>query len=220
MKYLVPVVFILVAVVILGASGYLYYQYYGSPRCEACGMIITPEMQASIHMTDVNTGQRIWTCCPGCMLRSVAAHPNVHIEIYDDWYGTQVSAAVIEIRNSSVVSVTPETSRILLGAKIVKGCANNRFAINETSVQLLLQNGYNPSNPIAIFKNVLPNGTPVVAVSAALPGLITTGIQYVPPSNLFLGAMIGIGIVVLLLSIVAWRKLLRPFPAKIPEVGK
>ncbi len=220
MKYLVPAVFIIVAVVILGASGYLYLQYYGSPRCEACGMIITPEMHASIIMTDVDTGQRIWTCCPGCMLRSVAAHSNVHIEIYDDWYGKQVAPAVIEIRNKTVVSVTPETSRILLGAKIIKGCANNRFAMNETSAQLLLQNGYNPANPIAIFKNPLPNGTPVVTPAAALPGLLQTGIQYVPPSNMFLGAMIGLGIVVLVLSFVAWRKLIKPVPVTTTEERK
>jgi hypothetical protein len=217
-KYIVPAVFIIVAAAILGASGYLYNQYYGTPRCEACGMIITPEMEANIYMVDVNTNQRIWTCCPGCMLRSVAAHPNVHIEIMDGWYGAAAAKTVIEIRNSSVVSVNPSTARILPGAKIVKGCANNRFAINETSAQLLLQNGYNPSNPLTVFKNTLPNGTQVVPVSAALPGMITTGIQYVPPSNAFLIAMIAIGVAVLLLSVVAWRKLLKPAPPK-PQIG-
>jgi hypothetical protein len=217
-KYIVPAVFIVVAVAILGVSGYLYYQYYGSPRCEACGMIITPEMDANIYMIDVDTNQRIETCCPGCMLRSVAAHPNVHIEIMDSWYGSLAPKTVIEIRNSTVVSVTPDSARILLGAKIVKGCANNRFAINETSVQLLLQNGYNPANPLAVFKNTLPNGTPVVTVSAALPGLITTGVQYVPPSNAFLIGMLVIGIAVLLLSVVAWRKLLKPTSPQ-PKIG-
>lgn len=216
-KYVIPLAFIVVAIVVLGAGGYLYYQYYGTPRCEACGMIITPEMEANIKLVDVNTNQRIWTCCAGCMLRSVAGHPDVHIEIMDSWYGSLAPKTVIEIRNSTVVSVTPESARLLLGAKIVKGCANNRWAINETSAQLLLQNGYNPSNPLSVFKNALPNGTPVVTVSAALPGLIQTGIQYVPPSNIFLGSLIMVGVVVLLLSVIAWRKLLRPAAAK-PQV--
>jgi hypothetical protein len=217
-KYVVPVVFIIVAAAILGASGYLYYQYYGSPRCEACGMIITPEMEANIYMKDVSTNQRVWTCCAGCMLRSVAAHHDVHIEVMDSWYGLASEKTVIEIRNSSVLSVTPDTARLLLGAKIVKGCANNRWAINDTSAQLLIQNGYNPSNPLTVFKNTLPNGTPIVMASAALPGLITTGVQYVPPSNTFLIAMIVIGVAVLLLSVVAWRKLIKPASPK-PQIG-
>jgi hypothetical protein len=217
-KYIVPIVFVIVAAAIMGASGYLYYQYYGSPRCEACGMIITPEMEANIYMLDVNTNQRVWTCCAGCMLRSVAAHHDVHIEVMDSWYGAAAPKTVIEIRNSSVLSVTPDTARLLPGAKIVKGCANNRFAINETSAQLLLQNGYNPANPLTVFKNTLPNGTQIVSVSAALPGMMTTGIQYVPPSNTFLIAMIAIGVAVLLLSIVAWRKLIKPASPK-PLVG-
>jgi hypothetical protein len=217
-KYVIPAVFIIVAAVILGASGYLYYQYYGSPRCEACGMIITPEMEANIYMLDTNTNQRVWTCCAGCMLRSVAAHHDVHIEIMDSWYGSSAPDTVIEIRNSSVLSITPDTGRLLLGAKIVKGCANNRFAINDTSAQLLIQNGYNAANPLTVFKNPLPNGTPIVAVSAALPGMITTGIAYVPPSNLFLVAMIVVGVAVLLLSIVAWKKLIKPATPK-PQTG-
>ncbi|MEM3365115.1 MAG: hypothetical protein QXM93_01705 [Candidatus Methanomethyliaceae archaeon] len=216
-NYIIAGVFVVVALVLIGTGGYYYYTYYGTPRCEACGMIITPEMDANIKMIDLNTNQRVWTCCPGCMLRSVAAHPNVHIEALDSWYGTAAPKIVIEIRNGEVVSVSPETARILLGSKIVKSCANNRIAINETSAALLLQNGWNPNNPLAVFKNPLPEGTPVLTVTQALPGLKQMGIQYVPPSAAFLGSIVVIGIVVLLIGIFAWKKLVAPKAKPVQE---
>ncbi|MBS7619015.1 hypothetical protein KEJ25_10615, partial [Candidatus Bathyarchaeota archaeon] len=139
-KYIMAGLFVVVALLLIGTGGYYYYTYYGTPRCEACGMIITPEMDANFKVIDVNTNQRVWVCCAGCMLRVVAAHPNVHIEALDSWYGTSAPKIIIEIRNGEVASVTPDTARILLGSKIVKSCANNRIAINQTSAELLLQN--------------------------------------------------------------------------------
>lgn len=207
---IMPVVFLIVAAAIIGSSAYLYFQYYATPRCEACGMLITPEMERNIVMVDADTGQRIWTCCPGCMLRSVAAHPNVNITALDSWYGTSAPSIQIIIRNGSVVSVTPDTARILLGTKIVQSCANNRIAINSTSIQLLLENGYNPNNPLAVFKNPLPQGTPVVTVSEALDGLKAKGISYVPPSMTFIGGIAIVGILVLVFGLVAWKKLSAP----------
>ncbi|MBC7113590.1 MAG: hypothetical protein H5T34_06220 [Candidatus Methanomethyliales bacterium] len=221
-KYIVLGIFVVVALLLIGTGGYYYYTYYGTPRCEACGMIITPEMDANIKMIDLDTNQRVWTCCPGCMLRSVAAHPNMHIEALDSWYGTSAPKIVIEIRDGSVVSVTPDTARILLGAKIVKSCANNRIAINETSAALLLQYGWNQNNPLAVFKNELPEGTPVLTVAQALPGLKQTGIQYVPPSATFLGSIVVIGVAVLIIGVLAWKKLTVPpsKPAQVPPAPK
>jgi hypothetical protein len=217
-RYIMVGVFVVVALLLIGTGSYYYYTYYGTPRCEACGMIITPEMDANIKMIDLDTNQRVWTCCPGCMLRSVVAHPNVHIEALDSWYGTSAPKIVIEIRNGSVVSVTPDTARILLGSKVVKSCANNRIAINETSAALLLQYGWNRDNPLAVFKNELPQGTPVLTVAQALPGLKQIGIQYVPPSAAFLGSIVVIGVVVLIIGILAWKKLgvPPPKPAQVP----
>ena len=217
-RYIMVGVFVVVALLLIGTGSYYYYTYYGTPRCEACGMIITPEMDANIKMIDLDTNQRVWTCCPGCMLRSVVAHPNVHIEALDSWYGTSAPKIVIEIRNGSVVSVTPDTARILLGSKVVKSCANNRIAINETSAALLLQYGWNRDNPLAVFKNELPQGTPVLTVAQALPGLKQMGIQYVPPSAAFLGSIVVIGVVVLIIGILAWKKLgvPPPKPAQVP----
>ena len=217
-RYIMVGVFVVVALLLIGTSGYYYYTYYGIPRCEACGMIITPEMDANIKLIDVDTNQRVWTCCPGCMLRSVAAHPNVHIEALDSWYGTSAPKIVIDIRNRTVVSVTPDTARIILGSEISGGCASNRIAINETSVALLLQYGWNRDNPLAVFKNEVPQGAPVLTVAEALPGLIEIGIQYVPPSTTFLGSIVVIGVAVLIIGILAWKKLGAPLPkpAQVP----
>jgi len=212
-NYVLPVIFVVVAAAIIGSSGYLYYQYYATPRCEVCGMLITPEMERNIIMVDADTGQRVWTCCPGCMLRSVAAHPNVNITALDSWYGTSAPNIQIIIRNGSVVSVTPESARILLGSKIVKSCANNRIAINQTSIDLLLANGWNPDNPLAVFKNPLPEGTPVLTVAGALPGLKQMGISYVPPSMAFIGGIALVGVLVLVFGLVAWKKLSPPVKA-------
>jgi hypothetical protein len=203
-------VFVVVALVMLGSAGYLYYQYYGQPRCEACGMIITSEMAENMHIIDTDTNQRLYSCCAGCMLRLAAAHPNMNLEVLDSWYGTAAPATVIEIRNGSVVSVSVDTARIMLGSKLTNSCVSNRFAINATSAQFLQANGYNPSNPLSPFKTTLPDNTPLVNVSAALTALKAKGISYVPPSMAFLIGAATAGIAVLAIGLVAWKKLSVP----------
>lgn len=211
-KYLPIIAFLAVAAVLIGIGSYYYYVYYGIPRCPVCGMLITPEMMENFAITDVSTNQRLYVCCPGCALRLVAAYPNLHIEMLDSWYGKAAPKIVIEIRNGSVVSVTPESARILLGGKITGSCSHNRIAINETSAALLLKNGWNPNNPLTVFKTALPEGTPVVTVQAALPGLKEKGIAYVPPSPVFLGSIIIAGIVVLIMAALSWRRMTRTAP--------
>jgi hypothetical protein len=213
-NYIVTGAFILVALIVLGSSGYLYYAYYGKPRCEACGMMITPEIDANYIITDTNTNQRIWVCCAGCMLRLASAHPDMHIEALDSWYATSAPTIVINITGGQVSSVVPSSTRLLLGSKISNSCVSNRIAINETSTQLLLLNGYNPDNPLSPFKTVVPNGTPALNISAALVPLKAKGIQYVPPSAAFLTGIAIAGVAVLAVGVLAWKKLLTPVAAK------
>jgi len=203
-------VFAIVALVMLGSSGYLYYQYYGQPRCEACGMIITPEMAENMYIVDTGTNQRLYSCCAGCMLRLAAAHPDMHLEVMDSWYGTAAPKTIIEIRNGQLQSVSVDTARIMLGSKLTNSCTSNRFAINATSAELLQLNGYNPSNPLSIFKSTLPANTPLVNVSAALTTLKARGISYVPPSMAFLIGVAVAGIAVLAIGVMAWKKLSVP----------
>lgn len=218
-KYIPVITFVAIAVVLIGVGSYYYYIYYGIPRCPVCGMLITPEMMENFIVIDVTTNQRLYVCCPGCALRLVAAYPNLHIEMLDSWYGKAAPKIVIEIRNGSVVSVTPESARILLGGKITGSCSHNRIAINETSIALLLKNGWNPDNPLTVFKTTLPEGTPVPTIHAALPGLKEKGIAYVPPSPLFLGSIIIAGIVVLIIAALSWRRITKITPKPI-EIKK
>ncbi|MEM2743194.1 MAG: hypothetical protein QXF54_04265 [Candidatus Methanomethylicaceae archaeon] len=211
-KYIPVITFIAISIVLIGIGSYYYYIYYGVPRCPVCGMLITPEMMENFVIIDTTTNQKIYVCCPGCALRLVAAYPNLHMEMLDSWYGKTAPKIIIEIRNGSVISVTPETARILLGGKITGSCSHNRIAINETSVNLLLKNGWNPNNPLSVYKTTLPEGTPVVTAQAALPGLKEKGIAYVPPSPLFLGSIIIAGIIVLIIAIVTWRKIIKITP--------
>lgn len=205
-KCIPAIAFTVVALAFIVVGAYYYYVYYGVPRCPACGMLITTEMMENFYVVDADTGQRLYACCPGCMLRLVAKWPNLRIEALDSWYGKAAPKIIIEIRNGTVISVTPESARLLLGAKITKSCSHNRIAINETSARLLLEKGYNPNNPVTVFKTQLPEGTPVVTVSAALPGLKDMGIAYTPPSLLLLIGIVIVGVAILAISIIAWKK--------------
>ncbi len=213
-------VFLAVALVILGSSGYLYYQYYGQPRCEACGMIVTAEMDENYYIVDTHTNQRVYACCSGCMLRLAAAHPDLHLEVLDSWYGTAAPTTIIEIRNGTVLSVSVDTARIMLGSKLTNSCVSNRFAINSTSAQLLQENGYNPSNVLSPFKTTLPANTPLLNASAALVPLKAKGIAYVPPSAAFLIGIAIVGVAVLAIGVVAWKKLPAPKKLSAPATPK
>lgn len=210
---LLPVIFIVIAVVLVGVSGYYYNEYYGKPRCEACGMIIATDLATNYVITDTTTNQRVYACCSGCTLRVVAAHANVHIEALDSWYGLATSTIQIDITNRTVTSVSPNSTLIVLGSKVTSTCVSNRIAINQTTAQLLVQNGYNSNNPLSPFKTEVPAGAPLLNVSAALTAMLLKGIAYVPPSSALLLGIIVAGILVLALGLVAWKKLL-PSPVK------
>jgi hypothetical protein len=214
-----PLVFITIALVLVGVSGYYYNEYYGKPRCEACGMIITSEMSLNYVVTDTITNQKVYACCPGCMLRVVAAHPNVHIDAFDSWYGTAAPTIQIDIVNKTVTNVSPSSTLIVLGSKISGGCVSNRIAINQTTAQLLVQNGYNTSNPLSPFKTEVPTGAPLMNVSATLTAMLVKGIAYVPPSSTLLIGIIVAGILVLLLGLVAWKKLLPSTAKKLSQTA-
>jgi hypothetical protein len=144
------------------------------------------------------------------MLRVVAAHANVHIEALDSWYGLAAPKIQIDIFNRTVINVSPNSTLIVLGSKVTSTCVSNRIAINQTTAQLLVQNGYNASNPLSPFKTDVPAGAPLLNVSAALTAMLMKGIAYVPPSSALLIGIIIAGVLVLLLGLVAWKKLLPP----------
>ena len=209
MKILVLVGFlVIVSVLLISTSGYLFYQNYIRPRCEACGMIITEESDGNYRIYDTSTNQRLWACCAGCMLRLAAAHPNLHIEALDSWYGVSAQIISIDIADGKVTSVNPNTTLIVLGSKITNSCVSNRIALNQTSVQLLLANGYNANNPLSPFETSVPVDAPILSVQQALVPLKAKGIIYSTPSPLIMYGAALVGVFVLIIGIVAWKKLL------------
>jgi len=207
-------VFVVIAALLVGTSGYLFYQDYSRSRCEACGMAISAESNINYRIYDTSTNQRLWACCSGCMLRLAAAHPDLHIDALDSWYGESAQKISIDIADGNVSSVSPNTALIILGSKITNSCVSNRIAINQTSAQLLLVNGYNSNNPLSPFKTSVPAGAPLLTAQKALVPLKAKGIQYSPPSPLMMyGAAIA-GIAVLVIGIIAWKKLLPTKPSQ------
>jgi hypothetical protein len=215
MKSLVFIgVFIVVAALLVGTSGYLFYQEYSRSRCEACGMVISAESDVNYSIYDTSTNQRLWACCSGCMLRLAAAHPDLHIDALDSWYGESVQKISIDITDGNVSSVSPNSALIVLGSKVTNSCVSNRIALNQTSAQLLLANGYNANNPLSPFKIPVPAGAPLLTVQQALVPLKAKGIQYSPPSPLMMYGAALAGIAVLVIGIIAWKKLLPTKPSQ------
>ena len=199
---------VLIVLLLVGALGYLYYENYGKPRCEACGMIISAETDKNYRIVDTSTNQQIGACCSGCMLRVTATHPNLSIEALDSWYGESAQKISISIVNGNVSSVSPSTTLIVLGSKITNSCASNRIALNQTSAQLLVADGYNPNNPLSPFKTSVPANAPQMTVQQALVPLKAKGITYSGPSTLPLYGIAAAGVIILVTSIVAWKKLM------------
>jgi hypothetical protein len=200
-------VFVVVAALLIGASGYLFYQQYSRPRCEACGMGISAESEANYSIYDASTNERLWACCSGCMLRLAAAHPDLDIDALDSWYGESAQKISIDIVDGNVSSVSPNTALIVLGSKVTNSCVSNRIALNQTSAQLLLDNGYNANNPLSPFKTSVPAGAPLLTVQKALVLLKAKGITYNPPSPLTMYAAAIAGVAVLVIGIIAWKML-------------
>ncbi len=208
MKNSVLVGVVVVAALLIGASGYLYYQEYSRSRCEACGMAITTESEANYEIFDASTNKRLWACCSGCMLRLAAAHPDMHIDALDSWYGESAQKISIDIADGSVSSVSPDTALIVLGSKVTNSCVSNRIALNQTSAQLLRDNGYNADNPLSPFKTEVPATAPLLTVQQALVPLKAKGITYTPPSPITMYAAAIAGVAVLVIGVIAWKKLL------------
>ena len=206
------VALIVVAVAMFGVTGYFSYQFYGFDRCPVCGMLITPEMDEHFEIYDED-GNRVHSCCIGCVFRlldPVRGWDELHLKTFCDWYGPDYVITIDMYDHGKRVEFTPDTAKAMLGAKVVKSCANNRIAYNQTAVEALLKNGYHPENTMTYQHSALPEGTfPIAPPSKVAPVLAEDpGIAYVPPSTLLLVSFAIIGVVILVATIVAYRKVI------------
>lgn len=172
-------------------------------------MNITSEMKQHIQIHDAN-GQRHYACCQGCMLRLLdpkRGHEELTIETFCDCHGPDYKITINAKEYGNLTTVTPNTARLLLGAKVAPSCANNRIAYNQTAVERLLSQGYT-SHTMSFQQNPLPPETPVVPIDKAATTLATQkGIAYVPPSPLMPTLLAVVGVVIITGSFMAYRKM-------------
>lgn len=136
----------LVAVTVSGPLGTMFPEYkinyFGAPAgwtaspsrpdgCETCAMVSPAgaEDRMGIWTPD---GEQHLACCPMCALKMVKFYDDLYMEWKCDVTGKQI---VIEIRNKEVVSVSPETARVIVGGT---GCMSNKHAYDDAAVQTLL----------------------------------------------------------------------------------
>ena len=195
------ILLIIAGVGVVGVSGYTIYQQTSEIHCEACGMIITPEIQQHIDIVD-GSGAAHYACCQGCMFRLLDqknGYSSLHIETYCDYYGPEYKITIDCTQNGNYTVSTPNTAVILFGGKIVPSCANNRIAYNSTAADRLISEGYS-AYTMSWQKNPLPEGTPVMPAAMVAPNLAQKGISYTPPALTIPLLLGGVGLVVLLIS--------------------
>jgi hypothetical protein len=207
-RKILPIVLLVTAIGILGVSGAVYAQQYSVVRCEACGMQISPEMQAHIQIKDAQ-GNSHYACCQGCMLTLLdpkRGYEQLNITTYCDFYGPSFAISIVAKEHGNLTVTTPSTAVILMGGKIVASCANNRIAYNQTAADELLELGFT-ANTMIYQQHQLPNGTPVVPVAKAAMMMAAKGITYVPPQPIVpvLLAVVGVGVIAV--SVVGYKKL-------------
>ncbi len=198
-------------VVLLGGASYEYYQsYVAVPKhCEACGMAIMPEMEQHLLIRDELTGQQVYACCQGCALKladPVRGRKEYTIQTFCDYFGPERKITINVKDHGNSVTVDPVTARLLLGAKVVKSCANNRFAYNQEAVDGLLKKGFTQYT-MTWQQHPLPEGTPVMEIPKATPVLANGGITYVAPSPIMPMIIAVAGALTLGGSLLAYRKL-------------
>jgi hypothetical protein len=133
-------------------------------------------------------------------------YEQLHIETFCDFYGPQYKIIIDLDQHGNTTTSTPDTALILLGSKVVKSCANNRIAYNQTAANALLSQGYT-EHTMHYQQNPLPEGTPTLPVANAAPMLAKMGITYVPPSPLVPALLLVAGMMILVGSFITYKKL-------------
>ena len=195
------ILLLIASVAVVGVSGYTIYKQTSETHCEACGMLVTPEIKQHIVIVD-GSGESHYACCQACMLRLLdpnKGYSTLHIETYCDYYGPEYKITIDSTQNGNNTVTTPDTAVILLGGKVVASCANNRIAYNKTASDRLISDGYS-AYTMSWQRNPLPQGTPVIPVAMVAKTMAQKGISYTPPSLTFPLLLGGFGVLVLIVS--------------------
>ena len=203
----VSLLLLIAGIGVVGVAGYTIYQLATETRCEACGMIVTPEIKEHIKIVDGSSVTH-YACCQGCMLRLLdpkTGFSTLHIETFCDYYGSGYKITIDATLNGNKTITTPSTAVILLGTKVVASCANNRIAYNQTAAETLIRDGYS-SNTMSWQKNPLPQGTPIMSVAMTAKAMAQKGISYTPPSLMVPIILTSFGVIILVVSGVVLKR--------------
>jgi hypothetical protein len=175
----------------------------GVLQCEICGMDVTAESQTRYAVTDGN-GNVHYVECFMCALQLIKDYPTLHIQTYCDWYGSNYPITVDSTNYGANVVVTPSTAMYLRGGS----CVTARAAYNQTAADNLLFSGYSQyTSPEQQY--ALPSTTQVKTVPDAINAWYVQPKTTETPTNLMLGIVAGVGILVVVVSVVAFKKIKR-----------
>jgi len=136
------------------------------------------------------------------LLDDTGGYEQVHIQTYCDWYGPGYKIIIDAKEHGNVVTVTPETTQVLLGALVVGSCASSRIAYNQTAADMLLLDGYS-QYAMTHQRCPMPEGTPIMSVLMAAKVMREIGITYAPPRPWLIVSLATLGTVVLIGCIAA-----------------
>ena len=170
-------------------------------------MMVSPEAQARYVVTD-QSGTIHYVECFMCALRLVSEYSQLHIVTSCDWYGPNYTITVYSKDFGREITVNPSDAMFLNGGS----CVINRAEYNQTAADALLANGYSEYT-LSNQRYALPANTKVANVqNAALEygQTSTTDSSPTSPTNAVLIAVAAIGAVVVIGSLLAFKKLKTP----------
>jgi hypothetical protein len=166
-------------------------------------MDVTAESQTRYAVTDGN-GNVHYVECFMCALQLIKDYPTLHIQTYCDWYGSNYPITVDSTNYGANVVVTPSTAMYLRGGS----CVTARAAYNQTAADNLLFSGYSQyTSPEQQY--ALPSTTQVKTVPDAINAWYVQPKTTETPTNLMIGIVAGVGILVVVVSVVAFKKIKR-----------
>jgi hypothetical protein len=165
-------------------------------------MMVNAEAQNHLIVYD-GEGNRHYVECIGCALKLLKTCDTLHIETYCDWYGPDYKIVVEITGNGTTTIVDPSTATTLIGG----GCTGNRVAYNQTAADALLANGFSQYT-MTMMQQALPANTNMTTITArALTFAGNQEEQPAPQSPLLWILLAAVGIVVIVVSVIAFKKI-------------
>ena len=176
-----------------------------STICETCEMTVSADSQTRYRITDAQ-GNRHYVECFMCALQLINQYEILHIETTCDWYGPGYPIIIDTTGFGQNIEVSPTTAMYLRGGS----CVLARAAYNQSAADNLLAYGFS-SNTSPEQQYTLPTRTDVVLVRDAIQTWYARDetIDNTISTNLVLIIAIAIGVVIVVVSLLAFRTLRR-----------